>query len=348
MWDAAFGRVAALGVGIAMVAVPYMILIGGVTNKPSVQNALPSLPGPLGRMKGPETSAIIGSPPIASFWVLPEGTGHIGAVRPAVTETLKEASQGLHYTGAALAVFGILALRRRIAADPGLGLLVTMLVISFGIATWVGTHGTVVNGVWTHYVSERHVILIVLVGVLFAAAGLRESVHLVPEHQELGRRIALGLLAVFILTAIPSTLKPIHSNREGHKEAGRWLKEHLQHEDCLIDPFEWAGCYSEKTLHHVFPDPKYPFVTYAVVDDKTRDGDHARLPRMKQARDVATNGYKKLVYYWPPGSEENAKVMVYQLVDVKLVVSGMLFMRGTGIPVTENEAMQPDLNESKR
>ena len=67
----------------------------------------------------------------------------------------------------------------------------------------------------------------------------------------LGEGAFLGLYSVIALAIFIPLVRTFFA----HKHAGRWLKEHLQPEDCLIDPFEWAGCYSEKTLHHVFPDP---------------------------------------------------------------------------------------------
>ena len=53
------------------------------------------------------------------------------------------------------------------------------------------------------------------------------------------------------------------------------------------------------------------------MDDKDRDEDHARLPRMKQARDVQLHGNAICVYHWPEDRpEEEAKVKVYMLVRI--------------------------------
>jgi hypothetical protein len=310
--DLALGRLTALAVGVALVAGPYAITIGKLTNKPTGNEGLPSVPNPLRPTIGSHAPAR--GPVFAAFWVLPEGVGPLGVVWPAVSAAVKETGQGLHYAGAALALFGLFAVRRRTVADPGLGLLVVLLAVNFAVVVWLGVRGYDANGVRTHYVSERHVLLIVLLGCVFAAAGLAELGRIFAAGRA-ARMVPAAILLLLVATALPATLKPLHANREGHKHAGLWLKEHLQPEDCLIDPFEWAGCYSEKTLHHVFPDPEEPVVTYVVVDDKDREDDHARLPRMKEARNVLADGRTQLVYHWPEDRpKEEAKVKVYKLV----------------------------------
>lgn len=313
--DLAFGRLVAMVVGMALVAVPYVVIIGKLTNKPTGNDSLPTVPG-MGRVMGltqaPGRST--GGPVFGAFWVLPQDTGPVGIVWPAVTAAADETAKGLHYGGAALAVFGLIALRRRIVADPGVGLLVVLLGVNAAVAVALGVRGYEVNGNWVHYVSERHVILIVFLGCVFAAAGLPE----LQQHLRTARWVPITLLALVVATALPSTLKPLHTNREGHKHAGRWLRENLKDEDVLIDPFEWAGWYGERTLHQIPPDPKNAPVIYAVTDDKNRDEDHARLPRMREARNVAADGRSELVYHWPedrPVSE--AKVKVYRLVRPK-------------------------------
>jgi hypothetical protein len=317
--DVALGRLTALAVGVALTAGPYMVAIGKVTNKPTGGGMMESLPG-VGRLIGkPQSQAPAGGPVFAAFWTLPSDAGAAELVLPAVLQALKETAQGLHYLGAAVAAFGLLALRRRIAADPGVALLVVTMAGASAVVLWLGVHGKELNGVWTYYVSERHVILLVLLGCVFAVAGLSELRQRVKSYPPAVRTLPIVVLLVLVGISIPSALKPLHANREGHKHAGLWLKENLKHDDCLVDPFEWAGCYSEKTLHHVFPDPNDPEVIYAVTDDKDREEDHARLPRMREARAVMADGRSVVAYHWPEDRPvPEAKVTVYKLVRPKL------------------------------
>ncbi len=316
--DLALGRLTALFVGLMLVAGPYMVLIGNFSNKPTSANSIKGLPGPL-RMMGSTEARGTGGPLFASFWVLPEDAGAVTSVKASVTAALQESIQGMHYFGAALAFFGLFAVRRRIVADPGVGLLATMLGVSFSIAVLVGVRGATVNGIWTHYVSERHVMLVALIGCIFASAGLRELTSYFPSKPGFGRRLAVGLFALLVIISIPPSLKPLHGNREGHKHAGYWLRERFKEFSVreepvvLIDPFEWAGCYSTFTLHAIPPDSRDAHVRYVVLDNKNHDDDHARLPRMVQARDVAKAG--KPVYWWPENVPlQQAKVIVYETV----------------------------------
>lgn len=315
--DLALGRITALAVGVALTAGPYMIAIGKVTNKPTGDGMMDSLPG-MGRLIGkPQSTAPggTGGPLFAAFWTLPPDAGSLSALKPALLNSLQETAQGLQYLGAALAAFGLVVLRRRIAADPGVALLLAAMGGALAVVLWLGVHGKELNGVWTYYVSERHVILLVLLCCIFAVAGLSELRQRVKWTPGIVRHLPLALLLVLVGISIPSAAKPIHANREGHKHAGRWLKEHLAKDDCLVDPFEWAAWYSERTLHFIPADPTDPEVIYAVLDDKTRADDHARLPRMKEALAVAADGRAVVVYHWPENvPEKEAKVKVVKLV----------------------------------
>lgn len=163
------------------------------------------------------------------------------------------------------------------------------------------------------YVSDRHTILLLLIGCLFAAAALE------PVAQLLGGRVrAEWLLVAIALAALPITLKPLHANREGFKAAGQWLAENVKDGDCVVDPFEWSQFYAGRTLYYVPPDPPAdppPVVTYAVVDDRTRLDDHVRLPRLDAGINVMNDGRSVVAYHWPENVPvEQAKVKVYKLV----------------------------------
>src|SRR5207248_230773 len=71
-----------------------------------------------------------------------------------------------------LALLGVFALRRRLTTDPGLCVLVALVGLNAAVLVGLGVTGYYVNGKHTGYVSERHTVLLVLVGCLFAAAAL--------------------------------------------------------------------------------------------------------------------------------------------------------------------------------
>lgn len=299
--DLAAGRVAALVVGVAFVAGPYMMLIGGPTNKPTGRNIIDQDVNPRAKLiqgQGAAAPRPVIAAPLFADW----GDGSSNRVLWAGQAVVAETVQALYFVPAGLAVLAVVLLRRRVAADPGLWLLLVLAGLSAPLLLALG--------VKVGYVSERHTILLVLVGCLLAAAALE------PVAALLRNRIKPEwLLCVLAVVALPATVKPLHANREGHKHAGRWLAANATDQDCVIDPFEWAQWYSGRSLYFVPPDPENPVVTYAVVDDRTRPDEHVRLPRLEAAMGVLADGRKELVYHWPEnGPPEAAKVMVYRLV----------------------------------
>jgi hypothetical protein len=323
--DVALGRLTALAVGVALVAGPYAVLIGNLTNKPTAKEMVPSIQGPRERIIGARVgpAAPVGGPVFADYWTLPPDAGPGYAVGRAVVGLAKETGKGLHYFGAALAVCGLFAYRRRLAVDPGLWVLLAAAGLNAALLMHLGSTGYFVNGKRTFYVSERHVVLLVLVGCAFSAAALGPVAAALSHVPKLGRlwagRLApAGLLLAVVASALPSTLKPLHEQREGHKHAGRWLKENAGEGDCVIDPFDWAQWYAGRTLHFIPTDPPGAEVLYAVLDGKNHSEDHERLPRMKDARNVAADGRSAIVYQWPEdGPRDSAKVLVYKLVRPK-------------------------------
>jgi hypothetical protein len=219
------------------------------------------------------------------------------AAGAAVSETV----MALFYVPAALAVVGVVLLRRRVVADPGLWCLLILAALS-GLLLMA-------LGIKAGYVSERHTLLLVMIGCVFAAAALEPLAELCRNRVR-----AEWVLVAITLAALPATLKPLHANREGFKHAGRWMAEHVTPADCVIDPFNWAEFYSGRSLYGVPADPNNPPYTYAVADDRTRPDQHGRLPRLDQAIDVMTNGNSRVVYQWPEDvPEAEAKVLVYRL-----------------------------------
>ena len=104
------------------------------------------------------------------------------------------------------------------------------------------------------YVSDRHVLVLVLCGIFLVAGGVFALSELVTRfaHRLRARAtpasqataVTSGRLAVVLLVALmgfglQEALKPLHGNRAGHRQAGLWLAEHTRLADPVIDPFCW-------------------------------------------------------------------------------------------------------------
>ncbi|HYH68618.1 MAG TPA: glycosyltransferase family 39 protein [Urbifossiella sp.] len=298
--DLTLGRLAGLTVGVALVAGPYMAVINGLTNKTTGKDMLNPSVNPRANLfnQGPKAEARpVVAAPLFAEWREGGENPVVWAAGAVVVETVK----ALYYVPAVLALLGVVLLRRRVAADPGLWCLLILAGLSALLLTVVG--------IKAGYVSERHTLLLVMIGCVFAAAAL-EPVALLLRNRVRAEWLLVGIA----VAAIPATLKPLHANREGFKHAGRWMAENVTPADCVIDPFEWAQFYSGRSLYGVPPDPEKPVNTFAVVDDRTRADEHVRLPRLDLAIDVLKNGNSRVVYHWPENvPESEAKVKVYRL-----------------------------------
>ena len=298
----AAGRLAALAVGFCVLALPYMLVIGRVTNKPAGMNILEkfNIREQVAK-EGAEAPRAADSPVLFAAWYEPEAD----ASKPVwVAKTLvKETMKAGFYVPAALAVFGLLLVRRRFGPEPWLAVPLVFAVLTGGVL--------VVLGMKSNYLSERHTLSIVYVGCFFAAVGVAEVGTLVKRLPVLrdivGERAAAGfVLAVLVAACVPATLKPLHENRVGHVHIGRYLAQEgaLHDSDALIDPFDWAAFYSGRTLQAIPPDPGEPRVRWAVLElDRAGQPEvpHSVTPRHSAAMDVFRDrdNPAEVAYRWP-------------------------------------------------
>jgi hypothetical protein len=306
--DTAFGRLTALVVGVALVAVPYMVLIGKISNKPSAGVMFEGAPKPLLQ---PDTSRRASGQPLLASWYDPARDGGTPRGVWAATAVLKETSQSGNYIVWPLAVFAVIALRRRFATEPGLWVLAVLIACSFALLVYLAVR--------VGYVSERHTMLLTLLGCQFAAAGLPLLVaaigQMLPRIERYGVRVtAAGLLVALVATSLPFALKTMHPHREGHKHAGLWLSTHMTDNDAIVDPYCWAEWYAGRTLYRISWNPAPSRNTYIIVEN-TSASPHSRLPVLPLAKEYLTSyPSKRIVYHWPENSsKEQAAILVYKL-----------------------------------
>ena len=308
--DVALGRLTALGVGVALVAVPYMVLIGKLSNKATAEYLLtPSNEnrGRLGLWQVETRANGIRGPIFAAWWNPEQDAGKsraVWAIRAVWTEVLKS----LHYVVGILAVFALVAHRRQLfAPDHGLWMLLTLgglnLLLLVYLASCAG------------YVSERHTVLFVMLSSILAAAALEPLSRFVADLPGVGRLVLwppgmpATLLIALVGCALPYTLKPLHPHREGHKHAGLWLADQLKGRDgdYLIDPLSWAEWYAGRTLYQPVVYHGRPEYIWVVVE-QGKESPHSRLPQWEEA--VRLTRDRQPVYRWP---EVGPAVEVYKL-----------------------------------
>lgn len=293
--DATLARLTALFIGVALVAVPYMALIGKISNKTTTDILLNPHEAPPRIYQGGPVSqrAIVGAVLFAEWWNEERDAGKSRELW-AVQAVFKEVSKGANYVVWPLAIFAILALRRRFAIEPGLWVLAVLGVCNLALLMYLAAR--------VGYVSERHTVLLTLLACQFAAAGLPLLAsaigQILPRVERLGVRVtAAGLLVAVVAGSLPSSIKPMHANREGHRHAGLWLAAHITENDALVDPFCWAEWYAGRTLYRTSWNPDPSRDTYVVLENEQLKGSpHSRLPVLPEAKRLVAFGLARVLY----------------------------------------------------
>jgi hypothetical protein len=334
-WRWPWRRVLACGTCLVLAASltggPYAAIIGRLTNKPTARTLIETPPA---AAQGPVAEAPLAV--IFADWLTDHQRGSLGWGLEVLTAMLVK---GYYYILWLPTLLGLWRYRGRFTEGPGLWvLLLATLLLMAVLVRMVMLVG---------YLSERHVLLLVLLGINWgvrwllgfgdwlAALGPRFATTrgwLAPGSRLPGRVVLAGLM----IAGLAGALKPLHASRAGHHAAGRWLAAHLTPHDRLIDPFAWAHYYAGRVFleESGWVQPAEARVQYVVLDGRTNpvpqsrkvrdlvqgmfaggtperiENDHPRLPLMQEARDVAQRG--RVVYHWPEHvSADRAKVLIF-------------------------------------
>jgi hypothetical protein len=167
-------------------------------------------------------------------------------------------------------------------------------------------------GLVVGYVSERHVLIIVLCGLYWAvwailslAQSRKAAKASVLASWRLGSRfnLPIGLVVAFMLACLPVTLQPLHANQIGHRQAGLWLAQHTQPCDIIVDPFDWAYFYAGRVFRNPTSDMVLPSQSpkrYVVLETSPKP--HPELIMLPEAKELAVAG--QLVYDWQPNRRQ--------------------------------------------
>jgi hypothetical protein len=170
-------------------------------------------------------------------------------------------------------------------------------------------------GLVVGYVSERHVLIIVLCGlywavwaVFYLAQSRKAAKPSILASWRISARfnLPMGILLAFMLACLPVALQPLHANQVGHREAGLWLAEHTQPSDIIVDPFDWAYFYAGRVFRNPTPilvPPSQPPKRYVVLETSPKP--HPELIMLPEAKELAAAG--ELVYDWQPNRRQRKR-----------------------------------------
>ncbi len=290
----AAGLVAVAVAGFVLVGGAYMLAIGGFTNKPALA-------------ADPEQVVRGAGGPLFARTLTEKSTGAVRAVEVAGLLGEEWLKVG-HWGVAVYAIIGLACLLRRVMREPRF----------WPAVLYAGGHLAVlaVLGFKKGYVSERHLLPVMGVGVLFAVGGLPTWFALwakVPAVGPLFRWRGWPLLcwlAMLTSCIVFSQLfaRRLHDDRAGHREAGHWLANELKHDPpdvVVFDHYQLAQYYSGRAVRAVPQDPPVQRVYYVVLEFKEYNAvDAPKVPEENRRRH--TNGVQ--VYNLPPDRADVAEV----------------------------------------
>ncbi len=310
--DVALGRLTALCVGVALVALPYMVLIGKLTNKsttPALLHPWDDQPPPIWSGQ-PGACAPHGTAPLFAAWWDPKVDEGKCRIIWALGAVWGEIIKALHYVVGALTLLAIVVHRRRLFT-PDLGLWVPFVLSGLSLTLLVYLAARV------GYVSERHTVLLVMLCCILGTSAIETLMYALAQIPLIGRIIvwpdaapATFFLAL-VASALPYSLKPMHQQREGHKHAGRWLATQMNEKDWLQDPLAWAEWYAGRTLYKTASYDGQPEFVWIVIE-KGKGSPHSRLPQWDEANRRVAN--QQPVYRWPENAPPDGLVVeVYKV-----------------------------------
>ncbi len=303
-WSAVLARLAVLTCAVLIVGGPYMVLIGGLTKKNTAKQIAETESSRLAAPAGEEVS---GGPTLFGVWWY----GNAGAAGKQlwVLRTMAEVfAKAFFYVFWLPALAGLVWFRDRFRVAPGAWMLLLLCLVIAGLLYRVAA----VMG----YLSDRHTILILLCGVVWATAALdgaarRLAAAFVRLKPGLAGRWwtalpvwAAGLRFAAVAGPLAMTLQPLHGDRVGFREAGRWLATQARPDEGVFDPFGWAGYYAGRYFRP--GDATNTSCSYVVLEEG--GSHHSHLVTVPEAEEAARHFDQKWEFRaraekrWPKSS----------------------------------------------
>jgi hypothetical protein len=308
---------AALSLAAAALGIPYALVIGGLTVKPSAIRVIdadskPQAPGGAGLE--PRDLGPAGGPVWAVWWTDGEGSADERAWW-GFASFLEVLCKAFFYVFWAPALLGLWWFRDRFRLVPGTWVLV---VVCAALTFFLYRVAHVLG-----YLSDRHTLVLVLCAIYFAAAALDRLGGLLAGVLTRWRPALAGtrwadprlwspaVLALCAAGPLPRTLETLHADRVGFRTAGYWLAEHACPGDYVLDPYCWANYYAGRVFTEGLRLPaRQPPVFYLVLEQSPNK--HTRL-REHQAAEVMAQFGKRIQSWEVPRGKLKAEVVVYEM-----------------------------------
>jgi hypothetical protein len=299
LWRCSRKRLVASGASLVLAACAaggvYVYATGRITNKLSALEVIGKVRGffvdifePLPDVE-PPLHAALGRGAIFAAHFPP--TQHLSErLGKGSAALVAELNHGFHYIGGWLALLGLWCSFHAVWRRPGFWVLmlygVLHAVVLLALAMVV------------FYVSDRHTMVLLLVGSYLAAAGvLGLATRLKGGPAGLGGAVLMIALVAFCL---PKTTQRLHANRACNRQAGEWLASRLAPGDVIVDDHYWTHYYSGLLFLEGRETAPRPGTTPWCYDVHTR----TRGQPLERARGEVV---------WPAAAEQQgARVVLYK------------------------------------
>ncbi len=264
----------ALCVSALILALPYMLTIGGYSIKPTANQLL-------------DAAKEAVAAPTVEAGLLPFAVW-IPGWKPRITGTWPWAIQtfglvlmrGFFYVFWIPALLGLIYTWPQKRNQPSAWLLwLTMAILAGFLLRVAARFG---------YLSDRHTVLILMLGLFWAVEAILWAIDAAKQRWPSVSQAAPALLALFCVIPLVKTLEPLHGDRTGFREAGHWLASHAQPDEKILDPFCWADYYAGRAFRPETTVSEKAPVRYVVVEEGISG--HSHMPEVEQAKEVARRG----------------------------------------------------------
>ena len=241
---------------------------------------------------------------------------------------ISEVNQGYHYVAGIPCLLGLVWSFSFLRQNPGFWLVMIFVVVHSFVL--------VALAMSVSYVSDRHVMILVLLGCFLVAFGLCEfprrilgwckvapsadtSISLPASWFHSTCLWTAILFALIFGICMPKATQRLHGNRVGNHVAGAWLADHLKIGDHVEDDHAWSHFFSGWFFNEGDEPPKLPAdyvpTTYIVItppreinfDMPESISFVSRIMTIERLTKTA-----KVEYVWPEHAElSKARVVIY-------------------------------------
>jgi hypothetical protein len=282
----------------------YVVATGRITNKVSALKIIDNVSNWFERLLHAAPAAqdqqVAANGPLAGilFAASYPPTDKLGArLTQSSVALASELNQSFQYVGSFFAVLGLFWSFETLRRHPGFWVLSLYFFIHTAIL--VGLAMAV------FYVSDRHIMVLVLLCSYLAAVGLRELpgrllAWLGSAQADAGVWSTLLCLAV-LGCCVPKTVQRLHANRAGNHAAGLWLAQRVAPGDVIIDDHGWSHFYSEL------------FFSESKDVALPADAQPSCYEVQTRSKEQPLHRAGAIVYAWPDNDDHlHARVVVYR------------------------------------